>query len=191
MRNPWHWSFDRETGDLWIGDVGQNAIEEVNLLPATDGRDAGKAANLGWSIMEGNQEFELGTEGTTTSAPGTPDPLEGDTLPVHFYEHNYVPGAETPYACAVIGGYVYRGERIPSLQGTYVFGDQCLSDIRAIVVEDGEVVEEPDLGLSLPYFSLLSFGEDNNGELYALAGIASLEEGQPDPDGGLYRFDPA
>ena len=102
LRNPWRFSFDRATGDLWIGDVGQDTIEEVDRLP----RDAQSGANLGWSMYEGNNCFHPPCDPT------------GITFPVHVDTH-------ASGACAVIGGDVYRGSCFPDLQGRYFFTDFC------------------------------------------------------------------
>jgi len=143
LRNPWRFSFDRGTGDLFIGDVGQNELEEVDVLPA--GTPSG--ANLGWRIMEASQCF----------ASGDCD-AEGLLLPVAEY-----PTAE---GCAVTGGYVYRGSQFPALQGGYLFGDFCggqiwgLSAARARAGAAGRrLLLQTDLNIS-------SFGEDEEGELY-------------------------
>ena len=147
LRNPWRFSFDRDTGDLWVGDVGQGDREEVTLLPATEGRNAGRGANLGWSLREGDEPFEGGEE------------PEGHVPPIFTYP--------TSDGCAVTGGYVYRGDRIPPLVGAYVFGDFCQGEVLALVVRDGELRDQRVLGLSVP--NLTSFGEDVDGELYALS----------------------
>jgi glucose/arabinose dehydrogenase len=101
LRNPWRFSFDRATGDLWIGDVGQNAWEEVDVLRAGQG-----GANLGWSRFEGTHIYDA-----SRSAPDPVAPLL-----------EYPRGDGT---CAVTGGYVYRGAALPALRGTYVFSDYC------------------------------------------------------------------
>ena len=106
MRNPWRFSFDRANGDLWIGDVGQDAVEEIDVARASEG--GGRGLNYGWNRMEGTHCFNsiLGCDQTGLTAPFTE------------YEHG-------SGDCAVIGGYVYRGSAIPGLQGTYLFGDEC------------------------------------------------------------------
>ncbi len=153
LRNPWRFSFDRETGELWIGDVGQGAWEEIDVLPPGPG-----GANLGWDLLEGSHPFE-GEVGDLRSV-----------LPVYEYPHD---GA----VCAVTGGYVYRGRAIPELRGAYVFGDFCDGALQALVLRDGRAVHR-ELGPVVP--ALASFGEDADGELYAL----SLE-------GPVYRLIPA
>jgi glucose/arabinose dehydrogenase len=154
VRNPWRFSFDRQTGDLWIGDVGQNAEEEIDLLPA--GRASG--ANLGWDRLEGSRPFE-------GEAPPEAVP------PVFTY------GRDEGYS--VTGGYVYRGRAIAGLGGSYVFADYGASRVRALGVEGGRVVSDRPLGVQTGPASLVSFGEDADGELYVL----SLE-------GPVYRLVP-
>jgi glucose/arabinose dehydrogenase len=144
LRNPWRYSFDRETGDLWIGDVGQTEWEEVDVQAA--GSSGGE--NYGWNIFEGDHEF-AGDE-----VPG------GSVRPAYEYSH-----AEG--GCTVVGGYVYRGDAIPELRGVYVFGDYCIGEIEALRVEGGRVADHRSLG---PVVSgLTSFGEDGRGELYAMS----------------------
>jgi glucose/arabinose dehydrogenase len=153
LRNPWRYSFDRLTGDLWIGDVGQSAWEEIDRQPS--GSRGGE--NYGWNLAEGSHPF-------AGDAPADA------RLPVYEYSHD---GG----GCTVIGGYVYRGEAIPDLSGAYLFGDLCIGQIEAIRVRDGRVVGHRALGPVVP--NLSSFGEDADGELYAL----SLS-------GGVYRLAP-
>ncbi|HEY8057486.1 MAG TPA: PQQ-dependent sugar dehydrogenase, partial [Acidimicrobiales bacterium] len=149
VRNPWRFSFDRATGDLWVGDVGQNEIEEIDLLPAdADGLNAGRGLNLGWNAMEGDQPYEDGVE---------PD---DHTPPVFTYTH-----AEG--GCSVTGGYLYRGAAIPALVGAYLYADYCAGDLRALAVPDGEVID--DATIAEPVDSPVSFAEDPTGELYLLS----------------------
>jgi glucose/arabinose dehydrogenase len=148
VRNPWRFSFDLETGDLWIGDVGQNEIEEVDLLPAgPDGTGAGRADNLGWNAMEGDEPFEDGVE---------PD---DHTPPVFTYTH-----AEG--GCSITGGYRYRGFSIPDLFGAYLYADYCAGDLRALALVDGQVVD--DATIADPLEAPVSFAEAPDGELYVL-----------------------
>jgi glucose/arabinose dehydrogenase len=144
VRNPWRFSFDRTTGDLWVGDVGQGSQEEIDFLPA--GRVAG--ANLGWDRLEGTEPFE-----------GEAPP--GAVPPVFTY------GRDEGYS--VTGGYVYRGSAIPGLDGAYLFADYGVGEVRALDVEGGRVVAERSLGISTGPASLASFGEDADGELYVLS----------------------
>src|SRR5919106_837175 len=142
LRNPWRWSFDRETGDLWIGDVGQSAREEVDFQPASS--EGGK--NYGWDRFEGTLPFEGG---------GLPDAVP----PILDY------GREQ--GGTVIGGHVYRGAAIPGLQGAYVFGDFFVPTLRAIRRQGRRVVARTELGVGVQ--NLSAFGEDHRGELYALS----------------------
>jgi glucose/arabinose dehydrogenase len=142
LRNPWRFSFDRETGDLWIGDVGQNAYEEIDRLAV--GTPAG--ANLGWNIMEGRHCF--------ASNPCSRSNL---VLPIAEYGH----GAGD---CAVIGGYVYRGSAFPALVGGYVFGDECSGTIRGLVAAGPD--EQQPVVLLQSGRVVSSFGESDDGELF-------------------------
>jgi glucose/arabinose dehydrogenase len=154
LRNPWRFSFDAATGDLWIGDVGQNAYEEIDFEPAGSG-----GRNYGWNRREGRHAYNGGER-----PEGAVDPV---------IEYGRAGGA-----CTVIGGFVYRGQRIRGLRGAYLYGDYCAGWVRAARVRDGEVADQRDLGLEVP--GLSSFGVDASRELYAL----SLA-------GGVYRIAPA
>jgi glucose/arabinose dehydrogenase len=143
LRNPWRFSFDRATRDLWIGDVGQYTVEEVNVIALR--RSAG--ANFGWNRLEGRRRFN-----------GSPPPRA--VPPIHVYHHRNG-------RCAVIGGHVYRGTQIRGLQGAYIYGDVCDNKIRALARARGGTVRHRDLGLRLPH--LVSFAENRAGELYALS----------------------
>jgi glucose/arabinose dehydrogenase len=155
LRNPWRFSFDERTGDLWIGDVGQNEYEEIDHAAATNGRDAGKGDNFGWNRLEGDHAYQA-------SAPADA------VAPVYEIAHD-------TGACAVVGGFVYRGTKIRALDGTYFFSDNCDGSIR-LLEPDGDGVRAVDSGLAAPAVS--SFGQSNNGTLY----VASLTD-------GLYRID--
>jgi glucose/arabinose dehydrogenase len=143
LRNPWRFSFDRATRDLWIGDVGQYIVEEVDVISLR--RSAG--ANFGWRRLEGRRRFS-----------GSPPP--NAVPPVHEYYHRNG-------RCAVIGGHLYRGTQLRGLQGAYVYGDVCDGRIRALARARGKPVRHRDLGLRLP--GLVSFAESQDGELYALS----------------------
>lgn len=145
VRNPWRFSFDPPTGDLWIADVGQNRFEEVNRLHAS----SSAGANLGWNEMEGFEPYEGGR------AP------EDHTPPVLAYAHE---GGR----CSVTGGYVYRGHLLPLFDGVYVFGDYCSGEIFGAAETPGGVVFRT-LNVAVNPGALGSFGVDNDGELYALA----------------------
>jgi glucose/arabinose dehydrogenase len=154
LRNPWRFSFDRASGDLWIGDVGRYRMEEIDFLRS--GQGAG--ANFGWNRLEG-----------TLPLTG-PAPVHS-LAPLHEYPH-------TDGRCAVMGGYVYRGTSVPELNSAYIYADWCEGDLRAIVERNGRFVLERSLGFHLP--GIVSFGEGANGELYALSvveGVFRLEGG--------------
>ena len=146
VRNPWRFSFDAETGDLWIADVGQESIEEIDLLPAAEG--GGKGANLGWNEMEGAHPYEGGSN------------PEGGVLPLFEFDHG-------EGGCAVTGGVVYRGAAIPELSGAYLFTDYCDGRLRAVRAGGGAVVEEHIFAAEGT--ELVSFGEDGAGEVYVLS----------------------
>jgi glucose/arabinose dehydrogenase len=151
VRNPWRISFDMETGDLWVGDVGQNAVEEIDFLPADgNGLNAGRADNLGWRRMEGNDPYE----GRTAPNNHTP--------PVFDYDH-------FAGRCTVIGGHVYRGAN-PDYDGTYFFGDFCTGELGYVQVNGSGDLQSSaiDIGDDVPAFTLQSFGQDNDGEVYVL-----------------------
>jgi glucose/arabinose dehydrogenase len=151
VRNPWRFSFDRANGDLWIGDVGQSAWEEIDHLPAA-AVGAGRGANLGWNEMEATHPFEGGSN---------PD---GGVLPVFEYAHDE--------GCSVTGGVVYRGSAIPGLGGAYLFGDYCQGVVRALRVRDGQVTEERSFDANVD--QLVSFAEDADGEVYALSLLGGI-----------------
>jgi glucose/arabinose dehydrogenase len=146
LRNPWRFSFDADTADLWIGDVGQNAIEEIDFAAAADGGGAG--VNFGWNDLEGTRPFS-GDE----PAPDAVPPI---------FEFDRAAGA-----CSVTGGYVYRGEAIPDLRGAYLFSDFCDGRVRALVQEDGQVVAERDLGIETS--EVTTFGQGADLELYVVS----------------------
>jgi len=157
LRNPWRYSFDRQTGDLWIADVGQSEREEINRQPA----GAGGGQNYGWDCYEGNLQFEL-----TADCPAS-DQL---TFPLHTYSHD-------EGDCSVTGGFVYRGSNFPNLQGVYLYADFCSGRIWGLLpaIQGGYVNE---LLINFENNDIVSFGEDQNGELY-VAGIQT---------GNIYRL---
>jgi glucose/arabinose dehydrogenase len=161
MRNPWRCSFDRATGDFYVADVGQGTWEEISALPSDAcGLNAGRGANLGWRIMEGLACYNppIGCDQT------------GLTLPVHQYQH--VSGD-----CSVTGGYVYRGCRMPDLQGTYFFADWCSDWIDSFEVVGGVATNLQRMGpvANAP----VSFGEDAAGEVYVINGGGSIWRIEP------------
>lgn len=161
LRNPWRFSFDRKTGDLYIADVGQNAREEINVAPAAKGR--GKGLNYGWNIMEGN---------ICTPAINRNCDMAGLVLPVLDYDHS---GGN----CSVTGGYVYRGSDIPGIQGTYFYADYCAGWVRSFKYSNGMATDQKEWDSLSPGGNITSFGEDSNGELYIITS-----------QGGIYRIAP-
>lgn len=153
LRNPWRFSFDRETGDLWIGDVGQGQWEEVNHVPAGEGA----GWNFGWNRFEGEERYAN-------------TPAEDPVSPVAVYP---IAGEDH---CSVTGGYVYRGEAIPALQGTYLFGDWCSGGFWGLQEVEGEweIGELMQTGRQLS-----SFAEDDSGEIILIdhsGAVLRLEE---------------
>jgi glucose/arabinose dehydrogenase len=159
LRNPWRWSFDRKTGNLWIGDVGQGRYEEVDRAVRTS-KGAGKGANWGWRVMEGFHCYR----------PSSGCNKTGKRLPVVEYSH------ASNGRCSVTGGYVYRGSAIPALAGWYVYGDYCSGEIFTIA----SGAASPARAIRLLDTSLLisSFGESAGRELFVT-----------DLAGSLYRID--
>ncbi len=143
LRNPWRFSFDAQTGDLYIGDVGQDQWEEIDFLPA--GSPGG--TNFGWSYREGLHPYK-----------GQPPAGLNLVDPVYEYSHSY--------GCAVIGGYVYRGSQLPAWQGIYVFGDECSGNVWGLQ-RTPEGAWQGQM-LYTTQFSITSFGVDESGELYLL-----------------------
>jgi glucose/arabinose dehydrogenase len=160
LRNPWRFSFDRQSGDLYIADVGQGALEEVNVSTAAGG--AGRGTNYGWRIKEGTACTNLGPGSCTRH--DLQDPA---------VEYSHAGGA-----CSVTGGYVYRGAAIPALRGTYFYADFCAGFVRSFRFVNGMVTEHASWA-SLGGGQISSFGEDADGELY----IVTLA-------GGLFRIVP-
>lgn len=158
LRNPWRFSFDSITGDLYIGDVGQDAREEIDVAVAPN---AGRQDNYGWRLMEGSLCFN----------PSSNCNSGGLTLPVLDYSH-------LNGACSVTGGYVYRGSVKPDLQGTYFYGDFCAGFVRSFRYQNGQPIEQTEWPLLSPPGSFVtSFGEDDAGELYVMT-----------RGGGLFKF---
>jgi glucose/arabinose dehydrogenase len=146
-RNPWRWSFDRDTGDMYVGDVGQNQWEEIDVEPAgAGGRD------YGWDDWEGTHCF------TDTVGQPPSDCESPNTQPVYEYGHNA--------GCTVIGGYVYRGCKMPGHHGTYFFADYCSSWVRSFEWDGAGGYTNLQSWPSLAGGDIVSFGEDFQGELY-------------------------
>ena len=158
LRNPWRASVDAVTGDVWVPDVGESDIEEINRIPSPGSGGSVSALNFGWNVRQGRTQFKGPRPKRATDS---------------VYEYPHADGR-----CAVVGGSVYRGTKIPALVGRYVFGDVCsgkISVLDGIAPGQGRA---SDLGARVGY--LTSFGVGPDGELIA----TSLE-------GGLYRLDPA
>jgi glucose/arabinose dehydrogenase len=152
LRNPWRFSFDRANGNLWIGDVGQGAWEEVDYRNAAK---LGKLANYGWSRFEGKAVYDA----------GKPYLRRGDAVsPVVVYSHS---GGD----CSITGGYVYRGSAVPSAQGRYFYGDFCTGSLWSFKAGNGRLSAPRGEG---KIGNLSSFGEDGNGGLYATSLDGSL-----------------
>ena len=140
LRNPWRFSFDRDEGSLWIGDVGQDSQEEIDVS-----RPSLSGSNFGWSAFEGTLRFN-----EDESAPSA-------IPPVHVYGRDE--------GCSVTGGYVVRDQRLRSLYGRYLYGDYCAGQLRSFVPAAGGAREDRELGLEVGLLS--SFGEDSAGRIYA------------------------
>lgn len=190
LRNPWRFSFDALTGEMYIGDVGQNAWEELSYQPA----NSPGGENYGWRLKEGthcyNPSSNCDTEGILTD-------------PIYEYSHS-------SSRCSITGGYVYRGCAIPDLQGTYFFADYCTSEVWSFRFDGTNITEftnrtaelEPGGGVTIDWIS--SFGVDNRGELYILdhlggeifkiipdgiPSLCSFECGDVDGDGRINILD--
>jgi len=160
VRNPWRASFDQATGDLWVADVGQGEVEEIDWLPAADG--AGRGANLGWNLMEGDRSYEGGT------------PPEGHVGPIAVYTHD---GGR----CSVTGGYVYRGATIPALDGVYLYADYCSGEVFGLRPGTaGGGAETAVLDVGRGGENIVAFGQSADGEVYLL-----------EQSGAVSRFNPA
>ncbi|MDE2685877.1 MAG: PQQ-dependent sugar dehydrogenase [Chloroflexota bacterium] len=151
IRNPWRFSFDRESGELWMADVGQNRLEEVNIVS--------RGLNYGWNTMEGSSCFK----------PSRGCDVQGLEVPIAEY------GRED--GCSVTGGYVYRGKRLPSLYGAYIYGDFCSGKIWALRYDGAKITEHLEIVDSR--LEISSFGEEQTGEIFILSF-----------DGGIYRLIP-
>lgn len=163
LRNPYRFSFDRETGALAIADPGADDIEELNYVE----RDRGKGLNFGWPRFEGTEPFRTDYK----LKPG--GPLTG---PIHTYRHDR--------GCSIIGGYVVRDPRIPEMNGRYIYGDACSGEIRSLIPSPDRADDDRTMGLRLSparMFGLVSFGEGADGRIYAATFTGGVYALNPQP----------
>ncbi len=149
IRNPWRFSFDRLTGDLYIGDVGQQIIEEIDFQPSSS--QGGE--NYGWRLKEGSACYNP----SSNCASGVTL-----TEPIYDYTHN---GTH----CSVTGGYVYRGSCLPEFSGMYFYADFCSATIWSFKYSNGVLSDSTEYAPTIPQSLIASFGEDSNGELYIIS----------------------
>jgi glucose/arabinose dehydrogenase len=152
LRNPWRFSFDRATGDLYVGDVGQNAWEEVDYVPRAQ---LGRLMNFGWAVYEGKVPYDRSRQ---------LDPRGRLVSPIEAYSH--------ALGCSVTGGFVYRGKARRDLLGRYFYGDYCSGIVWSVRMRGGKPTAFRRESFKLP--GLTSFGEDAAGELYAVSQNGSL-----------------
>jgi glucose/arabinose dehydrogenase len=150
LRNPWRLSFDRATGDLYIGDVGAGLYEEIDYQPRAE---LGELVNYGWDVWEAR----------ATKEDKPPNPQGRLVFPVHAYPH----GGRRGCTGSITGGDVYRGSAVPAARGRYFFGDYCTGAIWSLRIENGAAVDVRLESVTIP--GLTTFGEDARGELYAAA----------------------
>jgi glucose/arabinose dehydrogenase len=146
LRNPWRFSFDRASGDLYIADVGQGDWEEVDYVPRSQ---LGRLANFGWAVYEGKARYDRSR---------TLDPRGRLVWPIQVYSHDF--------GCSVTGGFVYRGKSRPDLRGRYFYGDYCSGTVWSLRVRNGKATGLRKEAYKIP--GLTSFGEDARGGLYAV-----------------------
>ena len=152
LRNPWRFSFDRATGDLYIGDVGQNAWEEIDYVARAR---IGTVLDFGWAVYEGDSAYD---------SSRTLDPRGPYVRPVAVYSHDE--------GCSVTGGFVYRGKSAPALAGRYFYGDYCSGTIWTLKIVEGKATDVRKESYRVS--GLTSFGEDSRGGLYAVNGSGTV-----------------
>jgi glucose/arabinose dehydrogenase len=157
LRNPWRFSFDRQTGDLVVADVGQGSWEEIDFVPTAAGR--GRGANFGWGCWEGRHVYTPNTGRAECSPPPT-----NHVQPVSEYSHSR--------GCAITGGYVVRDPALAPLAGRYLYGDYCSAPVWSLILATPDGQDDRQTGLGVP--SLYSFGEDACGRVYALSGAGPV-----------------
>jgi len=173
MRNPYRFSFDRLTGDLWIGDVGQNCWEEIDFQPASS---AG-GENYGWDTMEGLHCFNESNFNDCNNGPCN----TGFVDPILEYSHG-----GSPFRCSLTGGVVYRGSAIPAIQGAYFYADYCSNQIWSLRYAGGTVTDLTDWTATLDppttnINSIVAFGQDGAGEMYIVDRGGEVFKVLPDP----------
>jgi glucose/arabinose dehydrogenase len=167
LRNPWRMSFDRETGELWVGDVGQDLWEEVDIIK--------KGGNYGWSAREGFHPL-IQRHSANHEARGSA-PID----PIIEYGHSarIMPESKFPnhgIGVSITGGYVYRGKKFPDLRGVYIYADFQMGTIWGLRYENGKLTADDVLVPGLPSRNIPSFGEDSNGELYVVSFDGTIYE---------------
>lgn len=185
LRNPWRFSFDACSAELYIGDVGQNLFEEIDIEPPNTG-----GRNYGWSVLESSSCFNDVPDEPPGPRPSFTAPLascETANLTAPVAEYNRL------WGCSLTGGYVYRGHAIPSLRGTYLYADYCTGNFGALRTEGGSLLEQTDITTDLNpdgLISFSSFGTDNAGEMYVLSHSGAAFPAFVGGAGVLYRIDP-
>jgi glucose/arabinose dehydrogenase len=143
LRNPWRFDIDSASGDLYLGDVGEGVMEEIDVIPGARG-----GQNFGWPCFEGTATFP-----TTATCPNS-------VPPAFAYEH-------AKQGCSVIGGVIAHDPRLPQLRGRFLYGDFCNPEIRSLIIERGRVLDDRPIGANLA--QTVSFGEDGLGHIYVMS----------------------
>tara|TARA_B100001996_G_scaffold344831_1_gene300841 strand:- start:3304 stop:4710 length:1407 start_codon:yes stop_codon:yes gene_type:complete len=188
LRNPWKFSFDKDTGDLWIADVGQNVYEEINLVSNNPPN-----VNYGWRCYEGNVVYN-----TSSNCPNSSEL----TFPVGTYSHSN----DGAFKCSITGGYAYRGSQLSGMDGVYFFADYCSQEIGMLSYDTNTQTWTRDLVFPNASGQWVTFGQDLSGELYvgshggqiykitdAALSLDSIEESKleiyPNPTSGIINLD--